>query len=234
MGSNVAVSVFARALCRAHCVIGLIITCSVLDSTDTAQATGFFIDQQSASGLGRANAGDAAAALDASTVYFNPAGMTELWRNADTSQDTLLQLGGHIIIPQSHLGNNQSTATTLGTGNVALSYLGSDANNPGHVAPNYKQLCRQRLFDGAAYVGLGITTPFGLSGEYESSWFGRYDNIKSALLTIDIGPVVAIPIKSMHLDWRRGRHSVSVVGPVVRNPKSIYARWTDHCDRRTL
>ena len=44
-----------------------------------AWAAGYFIDQQSVPGLGRANAGNVAAANDPSTIFFNPAGMTELW-----------------------------------------------------------------------------------------------------------------------------------------------------------
>ncbi len=41
-----------------------------------AQAAGFALIEQNASGLGNAYAGQAAAAQDASTIFFNPAGMT--------------------------------------------------------------------------------------------------------------------------------------------------------------
>src|SRR6185503_4263399 len=43
-----------------------------------AQASGFQLMEQNASGLGNAYAGQAAAAENASTVFFNPAGMTRL------------------------------------------------------------------------------------------------------------------------------------------------------------
>ncbi|MFP5409606.1 MAG: outer membrane protein transport protein, partial [Gammaproteobacteria bacterium] len=43
-----------------------------------AQAAGFALIEQNASGIGNAYAGQAAAAADASTIYFNPAGMTYL------------------------------------------------------------------------------------------------------------------------------------------------------------
>lgn len=44
----------------------------------SASAAGFQLLEQNASGLGNAYAGSAAVAENASTVYFNPAGMTQL------------------------------------------------------------------------------------------------------------------------------------------------------------
>lgn len=41
-------------------------------------ASGFAIIEQSVTGLGRAFAGSAAVAEDASTIFFNPAGLTYL------------------------------------------------------------------------------------------------------------------------------------------------------------
>jgi long-chain fatty acid transport protein len=194
--------------------------CATLGTIGATHATGFFIDQQSASGLGRADAGDAAAAQDASTVFYNPAGMTELWHDADPSRDTILQSGMHIIIPQSHLSNGGSTATTPGSGGIPVSYPGSDAIDPGRTSPVGNAYIVHRLLDGAAYVGLGITSPFGLSGEYQSDWFGRYDNLKATLQTLNIGPVVAVPINS-YLSVGGGidiQYEKSVLSLAIPNP----------------
>lgn len=158
-------------------------------------ATGYFINQESASGLGRADAGDAAAAADASTVFYNPAGMTELWQHgADTTRNTLIQGGAHLIIPLSHLTNDGSTAATPFTLGAPVSYPGGGSINPGHISPIPNFYVVRRLFDGAAFAGLGVTAPFGLSSQYSSQWFGRYDALRASLLTVDISPVVAIPI----------------------------------------
>ena len=46
--------------------------------TAQTQAAGFQLIEQSVSGMGAAYAGAAATAEDASTVYFNPAGLTHL------------------------------------------------------------------------------------------------------------------------------------------------------------
>jgi long-chain fatty acid transport protein len=194
--------------------------CVTLGTVGAAQATGFFINQQSVSGLGRADAGDAAAAQDASTVFYNPAGMTELWRDADPSRDTILQSGMHIIIPQSHLSNGGSTATTPGSGGVPVSYPGSDAIDPGLTSPVGNAYIVHRLLSGAAYVGLGITSPFGLAGQNRSDWFGRYDNLKATLQTINIAPVVAVPINS-YLSAGGGidiQYQKSVLSLAIPNP----------------
>ena len=71
-----------------------------------AAATGFFLNQQSVQGLGRADAGNAVAATDASTVYYNPAGLPLLWQNADArGSDTLFALGAQGIFPTANHSN---------------------------------------------------------------------------------------------------------------------------------
>src|SRR3546814_2054515 len=46
-------------------------------------------------------------------------------------------------------------------------------------------------------LGLGITSPFGLSSEYEDDWVGRYNTLLSGIATVDINPSVAVRIA----DW---------------------------------
>jgi long-chain fatty acid transport protein len=50
----------------------------ILGLSGNAAAVGFALEQQSVSNLGYAFAGGAANAEDASTIYWNPAGMTRL------------------------------------------------------------------------------------------------------------------------------------------------------------
>ena len=47
-------------------------------ASGTASAAGFQLLEQNASGIGNAYAGSAAVAENASTIFFNPAGMTQL------------------------------------------------------------------------------------------------------------------------------------------------------------
>ena len=59
-----------------------------------AHAAGFALIEQNASGLGNAYADQAASAQDASTIFFNPAGMTLL-------PDRQVVMAGHLIRPQA-------------------------------------------------------------------------------------------------------------------------------------
>src|SRR5262249_9304890 len=42
------------------------------------------------------------------------------------------------------------------------------------------------------WVGLGVTSPYGLLVSYPASWFGRYDSVKSRLLTFNFAPTAAV------------------------------------------
>jgi len=76
-------------------------------------AAGFALIEQNASGLGNAYAGQAASAQDASTIFFNPAGMTWL-------PDRQLVAAGHLVKPQAAF----SGSSTLGGGDdVAYAHL---------------------------------------------------------------------------------------------------------------
>lgn len=54
---------------------------SVLLAAGSALASGFALKEQGISGLGNAYAGAAAIAEDASTIFYNPAGMARLRGN---------------------------------------------------------------------------------------------------------------------------------------------------------
>lgn len=133
-------------------------------------AAGFALVEQNASGLGNAYAGQAAAAADASTIFFNPAGMTLL-------PDGQLVLAGHLIRPQAEF----SGSSNIGGGN------GGDAGGLA-VVPN-AYYARRVAPD--VHVGVGLTAPFGLKTEYDSTWAGRTQAIKSELKTVNLNPSIA-------------------------------------------
>src|SRR5271154_5158558 len=80
---------------------GVMLALSAIAVSGVASAGGFYIQEQSAAGVGRAQAGNVAAADDASTIYFNPAGMTQL-------PGVQLDNGIDLIVPSASL-------TDLGT-----------------------------------------------------------------------------------------------------------------------
>jgi len=138
--------------------------------THFAHAAGFALIEQNASGLGNAYAGQAAAATDASTIFFNPAGMTYL-------PDRQMLLAGHLIKPQAEF----TGTSNIGGGN------GGDAGDLAFVPNAYFAF---RLTPDV-HLGVGMSAPFGLKTEYDSTWAGRTQAIKSELKTINLNPSIA-------------------------------------------
>lgn len=140
-----------------------------------ACASGFALIENSASGMGNAFAGAAAIAEDASTVWFNPAGMTKL-------PGTQLVIAGHFISPDAKFTNGSSTAPSAGT-------ITSDNGGVDAVVLNFYYT--NQISDAWTF-GLGINAPFGLETEYRDNWTGRYTATKSDMLTININPALAV------------------------------------------
>lgn len=141
-------------------------------SSGLSHAAGFALIEQNASGLGNAYAGQAASAQDASTVFFNPAGMSLL-------QDTQGVVAGHLIQPSARFSGTFSTPVGGGQG--------GDAGGVAFVPSLY--LVHPLTRD--VHLGLGINMPFGLKTDYDAGWVGRYQALKSELQTINVNPSVA-------------------------------------------
>ena len=142
-------------------------------------AAGFAIAENSASGMGSAFAGAAATAEDASTTYFNPAGLSKL-------EGSQIIVAGHYVAPASSFDNNGSTLFTT----APISGSGEDGGN-GAFIPNFYYATK--LNDQWAF-GLGITAPFGQSTEYTDAWVGRYHATKSEIVTLNINPSASFKV----------------------------------------
>jgi len=140
-----------------------------------ASAAAFQLWEQNASGLGNAYAGSAAVADNASTVFFNPAGMTQL---------TGFQLSAGVVgVGPSYEYRDQAGVKS-----------GGDAGGWAAVPNAY--LSGQVTKD--LFVGLGISVPFGLATEYDTVWgpsgSGSARAIKSEIKTVNINPSLAYRI----------------------------------------
>lgn len=169
---------------RTHVVLAGALGVVASVASGAALAGAFFIPQQSITGLGRAFAGGAAAATDASTVFSNPAGVTELERAEATTGATLFN-------SRLSFDNTGSTVATVGTGGAPVAYTGGDGGNPfaPQLVPNI--YVAQPLMGRRLWLGIGVTAPYGLALKYDRDWFGRYDSIKSRLTVMNIGPSAA-------------------------------------------
>jgi len=153
----------------------------------SAGANGFSLPVQDALQVGRASAGTVAAASDASTVFHNPAGMTQLMGEE-------MLAGATIVYAGYDVDDRDSTASTPGSGGLPVPIPG-DNGHPRTVAPvpslfYARPLTAERNF----WLGLALTSPWGLGVEYNDAWFGRYDSIETRLMTVNLSPALAYRI----------------------------------------
>lgn len=170
MSQGISAANAARVARGRHALrLGVILCCT----SSSAFASGFALLEQSASRLGTAFAGTAAAADDGSTVFYNPAGMAKL----TTSQFLVVASGVKI---QSEFNNSNSQAA-LGQ---PLGGEGGDAGDWNAIPALFVATPLNEKFA----VGLGVNAPFGLKTEYDDGWMGRFQALKSEIQTYNFNP----------------------------------------------
>lgn len=140
-----------------------------------ASAAGFQLLEQNASGIGNAYAGSAAVAENASTIFFNPAGMTQL-------KDREISVGMAVVRPTFKFRDQGSSVSLLsGTGN------GGDAGSWAFIPNAYLSWALTKDI----YAGIGLGAPFGLVTEYNNPWVGGAQALKFDIKTYNINPSLA-------------------------------------------
>ncbi len=163
--------------------LGAVLTISALATAGEAGAAGFYIQEQSAAGVGRAQAGNVVAADDASTIYYNPAGLTEL--------EGVQTAGGiDLIIPTASLQDTGTVDRSLGAHGLAPPG-GNSGGNPGSATPIPDFYISAQIPESSLTVGFGMTAPFGFASKFAQGFFGRYDSIDSFVETVDLAPTIA-------------------------------------------
>ena len=140
-----------------------------------AGASGFQLAEQNGSGLGNAYAGSAAVADNASTIYFNPAGMTQL-------QGMEVSGGLALIKPSFKFKNDGSNTGALNTAGD-----GGDAGGLAALPNGYASMALNKDL----YVGIGVGAPFGLTTEYDDRWLGAAHSVKFEIVTYNVNPSIA-------------------------------------------
>jgi long-chain fatty acid transport protein len=142
-----------------------------------ANAAGFAVQNQNGAGTGTAFAGSAAMAEDASTIYFNPAGMTYL-----------------------PMGHSISVAGTLLQRSLKFDDRGSNALGPFPLGDEGGQGGGMSLIPAAYYsyainerfrVGLGVSATFGNKTDYNTTFIGRFQGNYVDLKALNVNPSVA-------------------------------------------
>jgi long-chain fatty acid transport protein len=139
----------------------------------TAQAAGFALLEQNASGAGVAYAGKAAIGEDASAAWFNPASMSRL-------KERQVVLGGHYIDLNGEF-NNEGTTQPPG---APVGRNEGDFGEEGYI-PNFHLVVP---FNDRINFGLSVATPFGLKTDFQPDWIGRFQGITSDIKSLNINP----------------------------------------------
>lgn len=153
------------------------ISAALLAMSGSVAASGFALVEQSGSGLGNAFAGGAAAAEDASTIFYNPAGMSRLPAGKQVA------VAIHAIRPSASFGDTG----TVGAALQAKGGTGGDPGSWGYVPNAYFAMDVQPNLK----FGLGLNAPFGLQTEYDATWMGRFQAIKSKVQTVNLNPTLS-------------------------------------------
>ena len=147
-----------------------------------AHAAAFQLKEDSAYHLGTAFAGSGSTANTPSTVFDNPAGMTEL-------PGLQFQAGASIVIPSFTFKGSATDA-------FGRPIRGEDNRDGGNVALIPHTFVTYRVAPRVT-LGLAVTAPFGLATTYGPNFVGRYHADKSDLKTFNVNPAVAYQVA----DW---------------------------------
>ena len=160
--------------------------CIALLASGLAEASGYHFGTQSSSNEGVANSG-AADVFDASTIFYNPAGLSFL------PDGKHLSAVGTLVMLKGSFQNRGSSISGPGAENFATGQTPQASTGNGgagtfvgnQFVPDFYYA--QRLSAMTSF-GLGVFVPFGSKVDYGPNWAGRYNIVSSELKTVAINP----------------------------------------------
>jgi len=155
--------------------------CGAVGAASHAQAAGFYLQEQSIKGAGRAFSGEAAD-QGADSLWWNPAAIAGMPRNQ-------LSLGASLIAPRAKVEDRGSLIIRPG---MAPAPVGGDASqkNPIPLSVVPTGAVAMPLDDRWA-VGLALTSAYSFSTDYNADSWTRYTADTSRLRSIDFQPSIA-------------------------------------------
>lgn len=157
----------------------------ILTTATPAFASGFYLQEQSVRGWGRANSGEVADQGPAS-LWWNPAAVG--WEEEGGSR-VEVAFGATGILPTGEVGDRGTLIDRPGAAPAPVggAPLQSDPVQKGLLPASALSL---RLGDRLA-LGLAITSPYSFTTDYDDASWQRYSAIRTRLLTLDIQPSIA-------------------------------------------
>ena len=153
-------------------------TLAALAAPVSVFAGGFSLNEQSASAMGVANAGAAANPENATTVFFNPAGMSQL-------KGTNISFGAAVLDIDAEA---KSASGTNQLGQPVSGGRGGDIADMA-VLPN---LYLTHEINDSIDVGFGIHAPYGLAADYDDDFVGRFFADKTELTALSFTPAISV------------------------------------------
>lgn len=171
-------------MCRSRLWLGGVAALSFIGSAGAACAGGFAAQEISVEGLGRANSGEAAAS-GAAAQWWNPAaiargprqaslGVQRRWMSSD-----IADAGSTITRPIAPGGY---TTPVGGASRVHDGYSDFTGLDGAVAAPIGERLA----------LGVSVTHPYRLKGDYGADGFGRYDTIRNRIDVTDVQVTAAV------------------------------------------
>lgn len=150
--------------------------------TSTAEAAGFQIQEQNVAHLGLAYSGTGALAEDASSAFYNPAGLSRLKGSQVAISNVLIH---------SHAQMRPQIATSSWGAPLSGNLTG---DNPGGLIPLPSFHVGTKISEEWAF-GFSVAAPFGLRSEYHKNTSpARYVALESELKAINFGPSLAYAV----------------------------------------
>lgn len=157
----------------------LLTTTVLLGTACPVWSNGFFLPEQNVTNLGTAYAGTGSLAIDASTNFYNAAGLTRLCGDQWV-------FGGVLVQPHTTL---HVTRGTTSFGNP----LTPRSTRPKNFTVIPSMHYGSKINDQLAW-GISMITTFGSKTNYRNKSVARYMATRSELVTVDIAPSVAYRI----------------------------------------
>jgi long-chain fatty acid transport protein len=165
-----------------HCTAALVLATFAAIPV-TASAAGFALSEQGVRGLGHAYAGGAALAEDASTIFFNPAGMTRLE-------------GQELVFGMNYIDLRGDFTKDFAVDAIGQPLSGGEGGNLGEAAFVPNAYYHNKLND-QLHFGVGLSVPFGLATDYDDDSIFRYQARRSDVAVINIAPSIAYKVNDI-------------------------------------
>ena len=145
-----------------------------------AQASAFQLWEQDAASVGNYHAGYAAAAYDASTATYNPAGLIRF------KEQQLVLAGDSILTSFKYRGDISVSSIALGAPMSVTAQGGNYSFVPAlhYVAPLSEKMA----------FGFSVDVPFGLKTNYGKQTILRYASTITSVQVVDISPVLSFKL----------------------------------------